>query len=309
MNDQRDSTSIWLDGKLVPWPEATTHVTTIGVASSTTIFEGIRGYWNQAQEQLYLFRLEEHFRRFADSMKLVWMDPQFSSPDLIKATRAVLQANEARQDYYVRPMAFYAGGGFFSRAPDRRTSILLDTIPFPSELESGRSISCCVSSWTRLSDNVMPPRVKCGANYPNNMRASKEAELNGYDDAILLNSNGKVSEGSKACLYMVRNGVPITTTVTSGILESITRATLIELFQQRMDLRVVEREVDRTEMYIAEELFFCGTGAEIWPITSVDGFPVGDGQIGPITKEIERHYHEVVRGEDPDFLNWCTPVW
>jgi branched-chain amino acid aminotransferase len=309
MSDERESKFLWLDGELLPWPEANVHVTTIGVASSTAIFEGIRGYWNQAQEQLYLFRVEEHMRRFAQSMKFVWMSPTFSSHDLTEAIRELVRANNAREDFYVRPMAYYSGGGFFARPPDKKVRILLDTTPFASHLGTNKSISCCISSWTRISDNVMPPRVKCGANYPNNMRASREAQMHGYDDAIMLNSQGKVTEASVACVFMIRNGIPTTSPITSGILESITRATLIELFQQEMDLKVVERDIDRTELYISDEMFYCGTGAEITAITSVDGFQVGDGSVGPITQEIMTKYQSVVRGDQAGYMKWCTPVW
>lgn len=301
---------LWLDGELVDWPDALVHITTIGLSGSMAVFEGIRGYWNPHHEQLYVFRLDEHMRRFADSMKLVWMKPRFSPSELSEAVLDLLRANGAREDFYVRPMAFYGEGGFFfARAPEQGTRILLDSTPFESHLGGNKSIACCISSWTRLSDNVMPPRVKLGANYQNNRLAAREAQTNGYEDAIILTRQGKVSEATGACVFLIRNGAPVTPTVTSGILESITRATLIRLFNEELGMRVTERDVDRTELYLAEEVFCCGTGHEVTAITSLDRYPIGTGEVGPITREMESLYNGVVRGERAEYIDWCFPAW
>jgi branched-chain amino acid aminotransferase len=170
-------------------------------------------------------------------------------------------------------------------------------------------MACCVSSWRRISDNVMPPRVKAGPNYHQSRMIIAQARVDGYEGAILLNERDKVSEGPYACLMIVRDGQPITSTITSGILESITRATLIELFAAELGLKVIEREIDRTELYIADEAFFCGSAAEILPITSVDRFPLGDGSVGPITRHIREVYLDVVRGKVPKYRHWLTPVY
>ncbi len=299
---------LWLDGKVIPWSEATVHVTTVSVSASTAVFEGIRAYWNPGQEQLYVFRLDEHMRRFANSMKLVWMEPKHSSDELAAAALDLLRTNSVREDFYIRAVAFNSGSGFFAKGFQHETRILIETVPIASHLGANESMACCVSSWTRIADNVMPPRVKCGSNYANNRRALKEAQMHGYDNAIMLNSQGKVTETTVSCVFMIRDGTPITSPVTSGILESITRATLIELFRERLGKPVIERDIDRTELYIADELFCCGTGQEITAITSVDGFPVG-GEVGPITKEIEALYHSVVRGEHADYAEWRSLVW
>lgn len=300
---------LWLDGEVIPWAEATVHVTTVGVSASTSVFDGIRAYWNPTQEQLFVFRLDEHMQRLANSMKLVWMEAGFSSDELAAAALELLRTNGVREDFYVRVMAFYSGSGFFAKGFEHETRILIETLPIDSHLGTNKSVTCCVSSWTRLADNVMPPRIKCGSNYQNNRRAVKEAQMNGYDDAIMLNSQGKVTEATTACVFMIRDGTLVTSPVTSGILESITRATLIKLFREQLDRPVIERDIDRTELYIADELFYCGTGHEITAITSVDRFPVGDGEVGPITKETETLYHSIVRGEHPDYMAWCSPVW
>lgn len=310
MRNRQQVRYLWLDGERLNWPDATVHVTAIADSGRMTVFEGIRAYWNRAREQLYVFRIDEHMRRFANSMKLVWMEARFSPSELAEALLQLLRANNAREDSYVRPMAFYDAGGFsFVRPPEQETRILLDSTPLESHLGASKSIGCCVSSWTRLADNVMPPRVKLGANYQNNRLAAREAQTNGYDDAIILTSQGKVSEATGACIFLIRDGTPITPTVTSGILESITRATLIRLFREQLGMDVIERDVDRTELYIADEVFCCGTGQEVTAITSIDRYPIAAGEVGPITKEIESLYNRVVRGEHPEYMDWCFPVW
>lgn len=189
------------------------------------------------------------------------------------------------------------------------THVLLEALPVESNLGAIKRLACCVSSWTRLADHVMPPRIKAGSNYANNRRALQEARMNGYDDAILLNNQGKVSEATASCVFIIRDRRVITSPVTSGILESITRATLIKLSEAQLSLQVVERDIDRTELYIADEIFSCGTGREIAAVTSVDRFPVGDGQIGPITNQIVSLYRSIVHGERAEYAEWCSAVW
>jgi branched-chain amino acid aminotransferase len=309
MSSRRTADYLWLDGEVVPWAEATEHVTTVFGSASSTVFEGIRAYWSTGREQLYVFRLAEHMGRLGNSMKLVWKESEFSADELATAALRLLKANGVRGDFYIRVVAYDSGSGFFAKGFEAETRIYIETVPFASHLGAYDSMACCVSSWTRLADNVMPPRVKCGSNYANNRRALKEAQTNGYENAIMLNSQGKVTETTVSCLFMVRDGTPITSPVTSGILESITRASLMELFRERLGRPVIERDIDRTELYIADELFCCGTGQEITAITSVDRFPVGDGEVGPLTKEIETLYNSIVRGELADYTEWRSPVW
>ena len=178
-----------------------------------------------------------------------------------------------------------------------------------SHLGTGQTARACVSSWTRISDNVLSPRVKCLSNYENSRLATIEAHQNGYDQPILLNPNGKVTEGGASCLFIVRDGVAITPSAASGILESITRATILQLCQDALGIPTLEREVDRTELYIADEVFFCGTGAEILPVVSIDGYTVGDGNIGPLTSRIESLFHRMVRGQEQAYNRWSTPVY
>ncbi|GMR11207.1 MAG: branched-chain amino acid transaminase [Anaerolineae bacterium] len=309
MSDTQAVEYLWLDGEGIPLSEANFPISTISASASTSVFEGIRGYWNQEVEQLYVFRCDEHMRRFDNSMKMVWMDRKFSTDDLVSAGLGLLRTNGARKNFYIRGMAFNSGRGFFAEAQNLATHLLLETLPIESHLGAIKRLDCCVSSWTRIADHIMPPRIKAGPNYANNRRALQEARINGYDDAILLNTQGKVSETTGACVFVIRDGRVMTSPVTSGILESITRATLIRLFDEQLELPVLERDIDRTELYIADEVFCCGTGREIAAVSSVDRFPVGDGEIGPITQQIVSLYRSVVHGEQSEYQKWCTPVW
>jgi len=309
MTNEEHPHYLWLDGELVPWQEATVHITALEWVGVGSVFEGIKAYRNEELGRAYVFRLDDHLARFADSMKLVELESRFSPRELKEAVVELLRANEVCQDTYIRPFAFASRGRYLSRgSPEAVTCVLINLFPFESHLKTDDAVHCCVSSWTRISDNVMPPRIKAVANYWNSRLAGNEATRNGYDSAILLNERGKVAEGPGACLMLVRRGRVITPLVTAGILESITRDTLIHLFRQELEVEVVEREVDRTELYLAEEAFFCGTGAEVRPILSVDRFPVGDGQIGPLTRQIGALYHDVVRGIEGRYREWRTLV-
>jgi branched-chain amino acid aminotransferase len=308
MGQEAEDRLVWLDGDILPQSEANVPATTIGVSASTAVFEGIRGYWNKREERLFIFRLGAHFRRFEDSMNLVWMKPAYDPSELARAALELMRANDLREDAYLRVVAFQSGSAFFSKGYELETRILIEPLPLRSYLSEEKNIDVCVSSWTRIADNMMPPRVKAGGNYQNNRRAMMEAKSNGYDNAVLLDARGKVTEASNACLFMIRGGVVTTSPVTSGILESITRATLLQLVSEQMGLLVAEREIDRTELYLAEEAFLCGTGEEIVAINSVDRFALGEDAPGPITRDLKSLYERVVRGEMEEYLYWCSPV-
>jgi branched-chain amino acid aminotransferase len=298
---------VWVDGKLTPWNEATIHITNVGTAGVSSVFEGIRAYWNESRRELYVFQLDAHLDRFAQSIRLMRMKQPFSNAAIKEGLLALIRANGCSGDTYIRPLAFVESAVFGSAQTDI-PRIVLNTTGWPSRLGSGKISHACVSSWARITDNVMPPRVKASSNYLNSRLASEEARRNGYDAAIILNPNGKVAEAPGACLMIVREGKVITPTVTSGILESITRATLIRLIREVLKVEVIEREVDRTELYVAQEAWLCGTGAEISPIVSFDRLPVGDMQLGPITESVEKLYHDLVRGVDSRFPEFRTKV-
>jgi branched-chain amino acid aminotransferase len=299
---------VWYDGKLVPWAEATIHATDLGPWSVSSVFEGIRGYWNASAQTLNVFQLDAHLERFAQSMRLIRLPAcTYDSATLKRGILDLLRANEVADDIYIRPFAF-AEASTFGGLPKGETRVLVNTTPWPSRLGNGRMNTAAVVSWTRISDNVMPPRIKASPNYLNSRYAAEEAHRHGYDSAILLNPSGKVAEGPGMCLMLVRGKKIITPGVTSGILESITRDTLIQLARHLFKLDVVEREVDRTELYAADEAFFCGTGIEIAPISSIDGLNIGNGKIGAVTQAIIDCYHNLVRGMDARYAEWRTPL-
>lgn len=298
---------VWVDGKLAPWDQATVHITQLGTASVSSVFEGIRAYWNAPAHKLFVFRLDTHLERLAQSMRLMRMTQTIPNQVIKQGLLDLLRANKHESDAYIRPLAFvdaptFSGGG------ENIARIVQSSLRWESRLKSGKVAHACVSSWARITDNVMPPRIKASSNYLNSRFASEEAKRNGYDAAIILQPNGKVAEAPGACLMIVRDGKIITPPVTSGILESITRETLIQLCREVLKIPVIEREIDRTELYVAREAFLCGTGAEITPLASIDRFTLGDGNIGPITQQIETLYHDLVRGIDTRYPEWRTEV-
>ncbi len=299
---------IWWDGMRRHWNQCMVHVTELGWSTVGAVFEGIRAYMGDDGE-LHVFRLAEHMARLERSMKLVRLRQEYSVEELIAATLDLLRVNRIREDTYIRPLAYAAetaGKRFAQIGAD--SSVLINTHPMDSHLESGMTQTAKVSSWRRISEDVMPPRVKNISNYRNSQLAGMEARGDGYDTAFLLNHHGKVSEGPGACVMLVANGKLITPDVGSGILESITRDALLELARNVLGLDVVEREVDRTELYLADEIFTCGTAAEITPIVSVDRYQVGDGGIGPVTSALERAFDDVLRGREARYPHWRTTI-
>ncbi|MBW3631933.1 MAG: branched-chain amino acid transaminase [Chloroflexi bacterium] len=300
---------VWWNGQRRPWEECTIHVTELGWSTVGAVFEGIRAYTGDRPDELYIFRLREHLERLERSMRLVRLKLEYSLDELSEATIDLLRANNVHEDSYIRPLAYAAdtsGKRFAQIGHD--AALLVNTSPMASHLKSGMTQVAKVSSWRRISEDVMPPRIKNLSNYRNSQLAGMEARLDGYDTAVLLNNQGKVSEGPGACVMLVSGNQVVTPHVGSGILESITRDALIVLLREVLDLEVVEREVDRTELYLADEVFTCGTAAEVTPITSIDKYPVGNGSIGPVTRALESAFDDVLRGRDARYGHWRTPV-
>ena len=301
---------LWHAGELVEWDQATVHVSMLGWTAISAVFEGIRAYWDSDRQELRIFQLEAHLKRLFQSMKIMRMTSPHSKEELTEAISSLLRANECRDDVYIQPLAYFAGGipGYLA-VLEQPGVVLMTSRPAPSNLASSKVSHCNISSWSRISDNVMPPRAKAITNYQNSRYVSTESRINGYDFGIILNQDGKVSEASYACIYIIRDGVAITPLISSGILESITRESLKQLLEQELKVPVVEREVERTELYVADEVFICGTSVELQPVGSVDRYKVGDGQVGPITARLQSLFDRVVRGGHPGYADWCTPVY
>ncbi len=297
---------LYLNGKLVPEAEALIPAHSAAVKYGTSVFEGLRAYWNERQRELYVFRLGEHIDRLYQSLRMMRMEHTFTREQLAASILDTLRKNDYREDVHVRQTAYVeADAGMDATGPVGLA------VGARTRYESNKAgIAACVSSWIRIADGSMPPRIKCSANYQNGRLATLEAKMNGYGGALLMNSRGKLAEAPGACCFVVRRGVPITPPVTADILESVTRATLLELFRKELGREPVERDIDRTELYGADEAFLCGSGWEITPLLSVDRLALGDGtHPGPLTKAIQDCYFAVVRGEKPAYHDWLTPVY
>jgi branched-chain amino acid aminotransferase len=304
----RQEKRIWWNGELVAEADALVPVTSLGWAGVEAVFEGMRGYHNAEQDELYVFRLEEHIDRLMRSMRLVGMAPPWGRDELIAGCLHVLRANDCRQDVYLQVLAYVpdtGGGRFWTSAG---CAVYMDWWPAPSRLGSGHTQTACVSSYRRIGEDVMPPRVKNLSNYRNGRLAAREARRHGCDAAILLNAAGHVAEGPGACVVLVRDGIVVTPDLSSGILESITRDAILTLAREALGLEVRERVVDRTELYLADEAFFVGNAAEAAPIVAVDGHAVGAGTPGPISQRLAALLHDVARGISPAYAHWRTPV-
>jgi branched-chain amino acid aminotransferase len=297
---------IWMNGRMVPQDQAVLPVNSAAVFYATNVFEGLRAYWNEADGELYGFRLADHFARLRESAKMMRFQVPRTDDELYEAIREVLSGNEVREDVHMHLVTYVAAPGMDATSP---TGLYVNPRR-RGRIGPATGLACCVSSWTRTSDNAIPIRLKCGANYQNGRLAALQAKADGYDSPIFLNQRGKVAEGTGATFFMVRKGRLVTPPTSSDILESITRATLIEdVCPNVLGMEVVERDIDRTELYVAEEAFFCGSGYEITPITSIDRFPLGAGEIGPLTKRITTAYMNLVRGLDTRHPEWRTPVY
>ena len=301
-----------IDGEIVPYDEARLHIETPAVKYGATAFEGIRGYWSDKDQQLYLFRSPEHMQRLLQSARLMGMQGvEYSIDDLQRIVIDLLRANEVREGVHIRPSLYVVGSG----SVHARQPISLGMVVAPGDAiipkESGTDMRyrLTVSSWRRIDDNSVSPRIKSSANYQNGRMALIQAEEDGYDGALMLDGTGHVTEEPRACVFMVRGGTPITPPVTSDILESVTRDTVIQLFKEQQGIEVQERQIDRTELYIADEIFLCGSGMEVQPVSGIDHYTVGDGSPGPLTTAVGETYAQMVRGENGLHTEWLTPVY
>lgn len=309
MNTTFENRYIWLNEEIVHLPDAKINVLSPTSQFAANVFEGIRCYWNEEEEQLYAFRLEEHYKRLKRSQKLLQMEDKYTIDELKKALVDVVTKNDYREDIAVRQTLFIDGfGSWSSHGP-----VNMFVAPVPKGKTNPeynkKGLNCCISSWQRINDNSLSPRIKCGANYINSRMAQLEALNNGYDTVIFLNNHGTVAEGPGSCLFIVRDGVLLTPLITDSVLESITRDTIIRIAREKLGLKVEERSVDRTELYMCDEAFLCGSAMEITAVLSVDKFLINEGITGELTKKIHNTYLEVVTGKAEEYKNWLTPIY
>jgi branched-chain amino acid aminotransferase len=302
--------TIWINGELRPWEQATVHVSSVGHASTSGVFEGMKAYWSPETEQLNLFRMREHFQRFVESMRLVRLDLSYTVDQLCQATIDLLRADDVRQDVYIRPWSFASGLIRQQMVPaDHPSDVVIDYWPFQRSFGSGKTTTAAVSSWRRIDDSTVPPRVKAFSNYHNGRFALMEANRNGYDWPILLSSAGYVSEGASACIGMFKDGVLITPPVSGSVLDSITRDTILTLAREELGYPVETRVFDRSEMLVADEAFFMGTAWEIMPLSHIDGLKIGSGDMGAHTRALETAYRTLVDGQNENRSDWLQSVY
>ncbi len=298
---------MYLNGKIVDYADCKIHAFASVVKYGTGVFEGLRGYWNADAKQLYIFRLREHMERIRFGMKAMRYADIPSLAELERSIIEVSRANAIRATTHYRMIAYLDGDD--ELATTGPTGIVVGAVVRGSSPRVEKGMAAMISSYTRIADNAMPPRVKCTANYVNNRAAELEAKAGGYDGALMLTQEGKLSEASGACCFLVRNGRLITPDLSSDILESITRETVIELARSKLGLTVDERRIDRSEIAAGDEMFACGSGWEVVPILSVGRIDVGDGKPGPVTRSVQSAYFDVVHGRTNTHPTWLTPVW
>jgi len=304
---QVDCELAYLDGEFLPLDQIEVGVRTHALHYGTGVFEGVRAYWNGDRERLFVFRPLDHYERLCRSAAMLGMHLEETAEDLCDATAELLERNGVQEDTYIRPLLFKSPetlGLWHSEMPE---SLVIFCSPFRVHT-SARGARCCVSTWRRPDGNALPSRAKFSGAYVHSALARHQALLDGYDEAIMLSSRGYVSEATGENLFLVSRGKLVTPGEGEDLLAGITRDTLIELARNELGLEVVERTVNRSELYTADEVFLCGTALEITPVTAVDGQEVGHGQPGSVTRELQRVYGDVTRAMHPDYVHWCYAV-
>jgi len=299
----------YFKGEIVPYSEAKVGVLTHGFNYGTAVFAGIRAYWNEEQEQQYVFRAYDHFQRLLQSAKIMFMELDHTPESLTQITLDLLRKEEYRCDIYIRPLAYKADEIIGVKLHDLQDEITIAAVPFESYLANDTNAHVTVSSWRRLDDNSIPARGKVSGAYASSALIKTDAVKAGFDEALVLTQEGHVSEGSAMNVFMVRNGTLITPPITENILEGITRRTVMELASKELQVKVIERPIDRTEIYISEELFMTGTAAQIIAVTQVDHRWIGTGKMGPIASRLKELYLQAVHGQLPNYRHWNTPVY
>jgi branched-chain amino acid aminotransferase len=297
---------VWFDGKFVKWEDAKVPIFTHALHYGTAVFEGIRGY--AARNNVYIFRLQDHMERLHRSAGVYSITLNYSAKELARATVELLQKNKMKESCYIRPLTFVGLHGIdLNVTKNSPTHTIIITFPFAKYFK-GEGIKACVSSWRRIHDSATPPLAKAAGNYLNSVLATQESKRNGYDESILLDMSGNVSEASGENIFIVRRGRIYTPYFADSALEGITRESAVKIARD-LGYEVVERPIPRTELYMADEIFLTGTAAEIVSVTSIDGHAVGSGKEGPVTRSIREVYEKIVSAGSKDYMDWLTPVW
>lgn len=302
------NTIVWFNNRFVPLAEANVNVLTHALNYGTGVFEGIRGYFEAREQDLFLIRIREHYERWKRNAGIIRIDIPPAARELCEITAELCRRNQFETDVYVRPLA-YKSSARIGVAADQNDAYAIVVVPFGAYFDSANGLKAGVVSWRRIEDTAIPGRAKiCGA-YVNSVLATDEARRAGHDEAIFLTESGHVAEGATCNIFMVRNGTLITPPATDNILEGITRASIIDLARNELQLEVVERSINRSELYVCEELFFTGTAVEVAPIVRVDYRPVGTGIVGPVAGKLRTLYIEATRGRLERYRRWVWPVY
>ncbi len=299
----------FINNEFVPIDEARVSIRTNALQYGTGIFEGIRAYWNAQHKQLFVFKMAEHYERLLNNCRVLRLQVGKDVKELCDITLELVRKNEHREDTYIRPLAYISSEGLGPKLIGYETGFAIYTFPLGDYIDTSTGVKVGFSSWRRISDNMIPARCKVTGGYVNSALAKTEALEQGFDEAIFLTQDGFISEGSAMNIFLIRDGKLMTPDRSADILEGITREVLIELGREELGLEVIERPVGRSELYLADEAFLCGTGAQVSPIIEVDRRAIGDGKIGPLTAKIQELYFRVVKAEHPKYQHWCAPVY
>lgn len=298
----------FFEGRIVPLGEARINIATHGFLYGTAVFGGMRAYWNEETQRLFVFRPYDHFRRLLHSARMMAMQTAYDEESLIQLTLDLLRTDNWKQDVYMRPTFYKADLGIGVKLHDLKDEFCMFVVAFEKYVKNDTNAHVTISSWRRIDDNVIPARGKVAGAYANSALIKTDAVRAGFDEALVLDNNGHISEGSAMNVFMLRDGVLVTPPVTDNILEGITRRTIIELARRELGLEVVERSIDRTEVFIAEEMFLTGTAAQVTAITKIDHRPVGAGTMGPVTAKLRAIYEDIVRAKNPKYKHWNVEV-
>ena len=303
------NTWVFYEGEIVRYNDAKLGLMTHALHYGTGVFEGIRAYWNAKREQLFVLHPALHYERMHRSANVMRMTLPYTTEELVSLTLEVLRRNEFKSDVYIRPLLYMSSEEIGVRLHNLSQSFFIYAIPFGKYVEVEAGIRCMVSTWRRVPDQSLPARAKVTGSYAQSALAKSEAVESGFDEAIVLSVDGHVSEGSAENIFMFKDGVFVTPPVTDDILEGVTRQLLMKVIKDELNLPVLERHIDRTELYTCDELLLCGTGAQVSPVIQVDRRDVGNGKVGEMTQELQNIYFAAVRGETPKYKDWTIPVY